>query len=368
MKKFIPLILSAIILSGGCKQAGKNSDRTFVSINADKFLVNGELTYKGVMWNGISLEGLLLNSRMVQGIYDDENPETAGMWKYPDTQSWDADRNTNEFVQNMAVWHSYGLLSFTINLQGGSPQGYSQGQPWINSAIDSAGNLKPAYMTRLKKILDKADELGMVPILGIFYFGQDERVKDEKAVINAVTNTVNWLFDNDYRNVLIEINNECNINYDHPVLQPGRVHELINLVKSIEKNGHRYLAGTSYGGGTIPEKNVIEASDFILLHGNGVGDPARIAEMVKLTRETEGYTSKPIIFNEDDHFNFDKQVNNFTEAVRSYASWGFFDYRMKNENYVDGYQSVPVNWGISSPRKQGFFTLVKEMTGGFPEK
>lgn len=364
MKNYIFLIISLLFVISGCKSGEKASIRTVVSISGDKFLVNGEPTYKGVKWNDVTIEGLLMNSRMVQGIFDDENPETVDMWKYPDAQAWDAGRNTDEFVQNMELWHSYGLLSFTINLQGGSPQGYSQGQPWINSAIDSLGNLKPAYMDRLKKILDRADELGMVPIVGIFYFGQDERVKDEQAVINAVNNTVNWLFEHDYRNVLIEINNECDISYDHSILQPDRVHELINIVKSKEKNGFRYLTGTSYGGGTIPGSNVVASADFILLHGNSVTEPARISEMVRITREIEGYTPKPIIFNEDDHFDFDKPVNNFTEAVRSYASWGFFDYRMKGESYDDGYQSVPVNWGISSERKQGFFNLVKEITGG----
>lgn len=364
MKKYIAIVASSLLLIAGCNTQTKTPGRTVVSIDNEKFLINGVPTYKDVIWLGHPVEGLLMNSRMIQGIFDDENPETVGMWIYPDTQTWDADRNTNEFVQNMETWRNYGLLSFTINLQGGSPQGYSRGQPWINSAIDSAGNLKPDYMARLKKILDQADELGMVPILGIFYFGQDERVKDEDAVKNAVNNTVDWLFANNYRNVLIEINNECNINYDHAILQPERVHELISMVKTKEKNGYRYLAGTSYGGGTIPGKNVIEVSDFILMHGNGVSDPARISEMVRITRESEGYTPKPVIFNEDDHFDFDKPVNNFTEAVKSYASWGFFDYRMKDEGYEHGYQSVPVNWGISSPRKQAFFNLLKEITSG----
>ncbi len=38
------------------------------------------------------------------------------------------------------------------------------------------------------------------------------------AVLHAVERTVDWLFDRNYRNVLIEISNECNINYDHPIL------------------------------------------------------------------------------------------------------------------------------------------------------
>jgi hypothetical protein len=36
---------------------------------------------------------------------------------------------------------------------------------------------------------------------------------------------------------------------------------------------------------------------------------------------------------------------------------------MKGEGFDDGYQSVPVNWRISSARKRTFFSLVKEITG-----
>ena len=71
----------------------------------------------------------------------------------------------------------------------------------------------------------------------------------------------------------------------------------------------------------------------------------------------------PILFNEDDHFDFDKPGNNFVAAVGQYASWGYFDFRMAGEGFDEGYQSVPVNWGISSGRKRGFFSLLKEMTG-----
>jgi hypothetical protein len=36
---------------------------------------------------------------------------------------------------------------------------------------------------------------------------------------------------------------------------------------------------------------------------------------------------------------------------------------MKGESFDEGYQSVPVNWRISSERKRGFFKLLREMTG-----
>ncbi len=57
-------------------------------------------------------------------------------------------------------------------------------------------------------------------------------------------------------------------------------------------------------------------------------------------------------------------MNNMVAAISEYAGWGFFDYRMKGETDVnEGYQSVPVNWGLSSERKRGFFKLLKEVTG-----
>src|SRR5262245_43137095 len=153
--------------------------RTAVAIKGEQFLINGKLTYAGRKWKGHKIEGLLFNSRMVQGIFDDRNPKTVKQWAYPDTGKWDAERNTREFVAAMPAWRKHGLLAFTINLQGGSPQGYSKEQPWHNSAIESDGSLRKDYLARLEKILDKADELGMVAILGLFYFGQDERLKDE---------------------------------------------------------------------------------------------------------------------------------------------------------------------------------------------
>lgn len=354
-----PLALAAALLLAPDEPARK----TEVAIRGEAFHVNGKPTYEGRTWNGKKIEGLLLNSRMVQATFDDLNAQTRDRWKYPDTGKWDPDRNTREFVAAMPTWRKHGLLAVTLNLQGGSPQGYSKDQPWHNSAFTETGELRPEYLKRMELVLDKADELGMVVILGLFYFGQDERLKDEAAVIQATDNALAWLFDKGYRNVLIEVNNECNVRYDHAILKPERVHELIERVKGTTRNGRRLLVGTSYGGGTVPKENVVKASDFLLLHGNGVKDPARIAEMVRQTRKVPGYRPVPILFNEDDHFDFEKPANNFVAALGEYASWGYFDFRMAGEGFDEGYQSVPVNWGVSSARKRAFFKLLAEITG-----
>jgi hypothetical protein len=357
----LAFVVGAFCVLGSANAAER---KTVVAIVGDAFHINGAPTYAGRVWQGRSIEGLLMNSRMVQGIFDDRNPETVGRWAYPDTGKWDAERNTREFIAAMPEWKRHGLLAFTINFQGGSPEGYSQTQPWENSAFDPDGTLRADYTARLARILDRADELGMVAIVGYFYFGQDQRLADEATVIRATDNATRWLLDGGWRNVLVEVNNECNVAaYDHAILKPARVHELIARVRETARDGRRLLAGTSYGGGAIPSENVVRTSDFLLLHGNGVKEPPRIAEMVRQTRAVPGYRPMPIVFNEDDHFDFDRPENNLTAAIAARASWGYFDFRMKDEGPDEGYQSPPVNWGISSARKRGFFKLLAEITG-----
>ena len=226
----------------------------------------------------------------------------------------------------MPKWQSYGLLAFTVNLQGGSPKGYSKAQPWHNSGIEADSSLNRNYIDRLTHIIDRADELGMVVILGYFYSGQDGGLADEAAVIRTTDNITDWIFAQGYTNILVEVNNECNVRrYTHAILKPDRIHELIKRVKGTTRNGRQLLAGTSYGGGTVSEENVVRTSDFLLMHGNGVSEPNRIAETVRQTREVSGHRPMPILFNENDHFDFDKPLNNFVAAISKYASWGYFD-------------------------------------------
>jgi hypothetical protein len=210
----------------------------------------------------------------------------------------------------------------------------------------------------------------MVPILGYFYFGQEPRFRDEQAIIKAAQAATDWILAKGYRNVLIEISNECDVaSYKHAILKPARAHELIKMVQERSKGkvnspAGQLLVSVSYGGGSIPTENVAEVADFLLMHGNGVGDPSRIRQMVDRCRSLKNYRGQPILFNEDDHFNFDQPDSNFLAAIGKYAGWGYFDYRMKGEGFDEGYQSVPVNWSpSSSARKRGFFRLLAEITG-----
>jgi hypothetical protein len=339
------------------------AQKTTVSITNNQFYINGKPTYQGRYWQNHKIEGLLMNSRMVQGLFDDLNPEVSPEFQYPDTQKWDATRNNNEFIAAMPQWKANGLLAFTINMQGGSPYGYGN-KKCINPGFHSDGRLMKPYMNRLENILKKADELNMVVILGLFYFGQDQYLNDEKAVKNAVKNMRNWILKKGYRNVVIEIANECDHkDYDHAILRPDRISELINLIKNKKKQGVRLLASTSFTGRKVPNDQVIETSDFLLIHGNGAKNSADIQTLIDKTKVSKAYHTMPIINNEDDHYDFDNEANNMIVSIKNYVSWGYFDFRFKGETDInEGYQTIPVNWGISSNRKKAFFTKLKEIT------
>jgi hypothetical protein len=98
-----------------------------VQIRGDDFWIDGAPSYPGRTWRGHRIEGLLLNSRMVQATFDDQNPATRARWRYPDSGRWDPERNVSEFVSQLPEYRRRGLLAVTVNFQGGSPEGYSRG-------------------------------------------------------------------------------------------------------------------------------------------------------------------------------------------------------------------------------------------------
>lgn len=268
-----------------------------VEIEGEAFLLDGEPTYADIPGVNPEALGKLINARMVQALFDDENPETRRLWRYPDGSEFDPERNTDEFIAALPLYRGHGVIGFTINLQCGRPR--EGEQIWHVSGFNPDGSLKPAWLDRLKRILEAAERLRMIPILGLFYFGQDERLRDEEAIRRAVVNVVSWLMENGHRHVLLEIANECDHpDYDHPILKPPRVVELIRLAQ--ERTGRSVPVSVSFCGGVIPPDEVLKAVDFVLIHGNGQS-PQRIREMVRIIRSKlrSWGTPKPIVFNED---------------------------------------------------------------------
>jgi hypothetical protein len=346
MKYFINFLFSVLAITMFAR-----TPTTQVSIQGEKFYINGVRTYAGD-----KLDGTLPNSRMVQATFDDANPATAFHWKYPDGTAYDPVRQTNEFIAALSSYKAKGLLAVTLNFQGGDPITGATSQPWDNSAFNPDGSLEPDYLSRMDQVIRALDQQGMVAILGYFYFGQDKRLSSETAIRNAVTNATQWVLTQGYTNVMIEICNESG-NYHYAILQPKRVSELISAVQLQSNNfGHRLLVSVSLLPGRVPPRNITSIEDFILLHGNGIS-PSGITKYVNTVRSLG--TNKPIIFNEDS-----TSTGNLSAAINDHASWGYYDAGVNN--YVDGFQSPPTNWTINTIAKQNFFNLLANFAATTP--
>ena len=270
--------------------------RTRVSIRGGRWFLNDEVTYRGT-----KAEGLLMNVRMVNAVFEDRNcPE------------FDPDANTNEFITEIPDYATHGVRAFTICLQGGST-GYEGA---VNSAFNSDGSLRDSYLQRVRRVIEACDRNGAVVILGCYYQHQDQVLKDEAAVRAGVTNVVKWIEDSGFTNVVLEIANEFEHGgFDHRLLKTADgVAELIGLAK--QTCPELLVSASGLGNGQLSD-SVAQASDFLLIHFNGtrVEDiPARIAALRKF--------NKPMVCNED------AKVG--TEAARAAEmcvangiSWGF---------------------------------------------
>ena len=224
--------------------------KTEVAIEGDRFLIHGRRTYEGRSYRGRSMEGLLLNSRMVQAIFDDECDQTRPLWRYPDTGAWDPDRNTDEFCACLGAYRSYGLLAVTVGLQGGgsvyTPEVYSR---YVNSAFAPDGSPKAAYFDRLARVLRAADEAGMVVIVNYFYWRQLTRIPDDAVVLAIAERTTDWLLRTGHRNVLVDVANESNAFWKRPLMEPANIHKVIEAVQSTTLDGRRLAVSASTAGG-----------------------------------------------------------------------------------------------------------------------
>jgi len=300
--RFTAIVLMAIViglLSSAEAHASSGSDgpaRTRVSIKDARWYLNGRLTYPAA-----EAEGLLMNVRMVNAVFEDH--------KRPD---FDAEKNTDRFIAAIQDYAAQGVRAFTLNLQGGFP-GYEGA---VNSAFNPDGSLRKGYLQRAKRVIEMCDRNGIVVILGCYYQRQDQILKDAQAVRAGVVNTVRWITESGFSNVVLEIANEFNHSgFDHGILKKpeGQV-ELIRLAK--ETSPELLVSTSGLGDGRLPD-NVAQESDFLLIHFNGT-KPNDIPKRIQALRKY----GKPIICNEDDKLGTEA-AEAAQLSVRHGASWGF---------------------------------------------
>jgi len=368
----LPLILiSASIIDA--------HSQTVVGIIGSQFTINGHPTYtasSGFPFADPSIEGSLLNVRAVQGIFDDAHYPTSGSRQYPyrsrmgDQIVFDypdgpfsASRNLNEFLAALPDWRRAGTLAFNVNLQGGGPTDGNFGvhdQPHWNSGFDSHGNLKPAYAGRLRQVIERADQLGMVVIVGFFYQGSAHWVDmapDDGYAREAIRQASLFLKGLANRNILIEIANEVDPStYEHPILQPDGIIDAVRFAQ--ETVQHQIPVSFSFYG-SLPDPGsreflALKNVDYILIHTNN-RDPEGVHEYIHDTRTSAG-NDRPLLINEDG-----ASVFNLIAATDEHVGWGYYDQGLNN--YRDGFQSPPVNWRINTNAKWVFFDQVARLTG-----
>lgn len=358
---------------------------TTVSIHGEAFHIDDHPTYEGRRSEGLPVEGLLFNVRAVQATFDDANPATRVHWAYPDTGVWDPDRNTREFCAALPIWRDHGILGFTINFQGGGPLYVPEVYgAYDNSAFTAEGEVKPAYAERILRVLECADELGMVAIVGLFYWVGLHRLAGEEAIWRAARGGLDLLRASGRRNVLVELANEVDVVYRRTgclLFDPAQVHR---MVATLKEEYPEALISTSGGGmklatgSGIPSNDLVAVADFVLPHGNGTR-PAELGACLRAIRELPAFRAqpKPVLINEDS-----PATPNLEAAWHHYASWGYYDQGFAGQGddpyfpytqaprWVDGpletlsgFQTPPVNWGINTPFKRRFFRRVAEITG-----
>ena len=355
--------------------------QTLVGIRGSQFTLNGQPTYtssSGFPSADPNLAGTLLNVRAVQAIFDDTNYPAEGSrahpyhsstmgdisFEYPGGQ-WDPQRNLREFLDALPEWRRCGVLAFTVNLQGGGPTdgNFSKDypiQPQLNSGFDSKGNLKPAYANRLRSVIEQADRLGMVVIVGFFYQGSSERIQagpEDSFAREAVRQGSLFLKNLPHRNILIEINNETNARYyKHPIMQPDGMLDAVLLAQ--ETVQHQIPVSMSWLAGVMPPGSrgdaALRAVDYVMFHTNGK-TPEGVHDEIAEMRRWAG-DNRPLMINEDGVSTF-----NLKAAVQEGVGWGYYDQGLND--YRNGFQSPPVNWGISSLVKWVFFEQVARLTG-----
>lgn len=311
--------------------------QTSLDIQSEKFLLNGKLVYSEIENSRPEAHGLLMNARFIQGIFDDKaTPERFAIFGH---DQWEPEANTDRLIAALPQWYAHGLRAFTVGLQGGGP--VLTLDDW--STIDNnpygpdGKSLDPAYAGRLDRLIKAADEIGMVVIVSYLYASQGPRLQDGRAIRNAVTGASRFLKDGGYTNVIIEVANEYNLNgfHIHPIVQTDEgIATLIDLARQ-ESGG---LPVGSSGRGNFASREVAEASDVILVHGNGLHRQG----YYNLIRKVQSWSlNKPIVCNEDSPCFTQLKV-----AYQTQTSWGYYNNHTK--------QDVPSDWRIT-PGEDTYF-------------
>ena len=156
-------------------EANNEVKNTHVSIQGDKWYFNNE-----VINPDSPAEGLLMNVRMVNSVFEDQGGELSKR-----LTAFEPMKNTDAFVSKIPEYVNNGINAFTISLQGGFP-GYENA---INTAFNPDGSLREEYLQRVEKVIRTCDANQATVILSCFYQRQHSHhsaLKGKESIKNAI--------------------------------------------------------------------------------------------------------------------------------------------------------------------------------------
>lgn len=308
--------------------------KTALEISGEQFLINGRPTYSEFGSNNPAA-GLLMNARFIQGIFDD-GADARRFDRFG--RVFDPDKNTDALIAALPQWYASGLRAFTVGFQGGGACFTIPNDTVSNSPYSFDGtSIDPRYLARMRRILDAADELGMVVIVSLFYCGQIRRLDGARAILAAVRTACAFLRDGGWKNVIIEVANEYTI---EPYAAAPLIREPQGMAALIElaRRESGLYTGSSAGGGIV-DREVARASDVVFIHGNGM---TRQQMMNCISRARRFAPGRPVLCNEDS-----QALGNMQAMADAGVSWGYYNNMTKQE--------PPADWTIT-PGEDAFFT------------
>lgn len=147
-----------------------------------------------------------------------------------------SDESTDDLIKFLPQYKRYGINIVSVFLMG-SRYGDVKG-------FDEDVTLNPIYTRRMEKIIEAADELEMVILVGVLYWGDSKSKWDswgQNEAGKAVFNTVKWLSAKGYKNVFIDVDNEGMGKKFKGFDQEG-------LVRSAKKADPEYFVATNFKG------------------------------------------------------------------------------------------------------------------------
>jgi hypothetical protein len=180
-------------------------------------------------------------------------------------------------------------------------------------------------MKRVEKVIREANKHSGVIILSCFYQRQHSHsaaLYSKEDILNAVKNTVEWIKEKRFRNVLLEISNEYWHNgfllwNEGKWLRTNKAQaELISYAKALHPS---LLVSTSGMGNGQMSDSLVKVVDFITVHYNSTPLESYGERISVLKR-----SGKPVICNEDDKIG-EEGARALTLSVLNGCSWGYMN-------------------------------------------